>query len=336
MVLASGARVTAPPRPALVGDAPGAAGPRTASSSQRLEGEQHAAGQQRRDDREVRVLGGRREQGDRPVLDRGEQRVLLGLAEPVHLVDEEHGRRAAGAAGAGPSSITARTSLTPAVSADIATKRRSVAPATRWAMVVLPLPGGPQRITDVAPRRPRPAGAAARPGRAGGPARPARRAPRPHPDRQRRGGVTAVGQRALTADRGARVPRPAASAARAGANSACSPRPDTLMWAGRRTPTRQGRLEPAPDHAVRGDPRARQPATPLLPPPSHVAGTWLVLTVGLLLVGTQAFGDSASTTPAAASSGSRASTARRGLAVRRPDRRGDRRRHPDAQGCARR
>ncbi|PSK62210.1 hypothetical protein B0E53_05889 [Micromonospora sp. MH33] len=46
-------------------------------------------------------------------------------------------------------SITARTSFTPAVSADMATKRRSVARATRWAMVVLPLPGGPQRITDI-------------------------------------------------------------------------------------------------------------------------------------------------------------------------------------------
>ncbi len=55
-------------------------------------------GQQWRDDREVRVLGGRREQRHRTVLDRGEQRVLLGLAEAVHLVDEEHGRRAARAA----------------------------------------------------------------------------------------------------------------------------------------------------------------------------------------------------------------------------------------------
>src|SRR4051794_2070198 len=45
-------------------------------------------------------------------------------------------------------SITARTSLTPALSADIATNRRSVAPATRCAMVVLPEPGGPHRITD--------------------------------------------------------------------------------------------------------------------------------------------------------------------------------------------
>ena len=47
------------------------------------------------------------------------------------------------------SSITARTSLTPALSADSAANRRSVACATRWAIVVLPVPGGPQRITEV-------------------------------------------------------------------------------------------------------------------------------------------------------------------------------------------
>src|SRR5690348_6854505 len=46
-------------------------------------------------------------------------------------------------------SITARTSLTPADSAESATNRRSVAPATRWAIVVLPEPGGPHRITDM-------------------------------------------------------------------------------------------------------------------------------------------------------------------------------------------
>jgi hypothetical protein len=39
--------------------------------------------------------------------------------------------------------------LTPAESADIATNLRSVAAATRWAMVVLPVPGGPHRITDI-------------------------------------------------------------------------------------------------------------------------------------------------------------------------------------------
>src|SRR6266545_1301924 len=66
---------------------------------QRFEGEQHAARQQRRNDREVRVLRRRRQQRDRTVLHRTEQRILLGLVEPVHLVDEQHGLPAAGAPG---------------------------------------------------------------------------------------------------------------------------------------------------------------------------------------------------------------------------------------------
>src|SRR5690606_39508580 len=45
-------------------------------------------------------------------------------------------------------SMTDRTSLTPALRADIATNTRSVARATRWAMVLLPLPAGPHRMTD--------------------------------------------------------------------------------------------------------------------------------------------------------------------------------------------
>src|SRR5205823_5368051 len=59
---------------------------------QRVQGQQHAAGQQRRDHREVRVLRGRREQRHGTVLDRRQQRILLGLAEPVYLVDEQDGR----------------------------------------------------------------------------------------------------------------------------------------------------------------------------------------------------------------------------------------------------
>ena len=58
---------------------------------QRLQGQQQAARQQRRDDREERVLGGRRDQRDVPCLDGAEQRVLLGLGEAVDLVDEQHG-----------------------------------------------------------------------------------------------------------------------------------------------------------------------------------------------------------------------------------------------------
>ena len=43
-----------------------------------------------RDDREVRVLRRRGDERDPAVLDGREQRVLLGLGEPVDLVDEEH------------------------------------------------------------------------------------------------------------------------------------------------------------------------------------------------------------------------------------------------------
>ncbi len=44
---------------------------------------------------------------------------------------------------------TSRTSLTPALTADSVSKERAVTPAMRRARVVLPVPGGPQRITDV-------------------------------------------------------------------------------------------------------------------------------------------------------------------------------------------
>ena len=44
---------------------------------------------QRRVDLEVRVLGGRADQGDEPLLDRRQERVLLRLVEAVDLVEEE-------------------------------------------------------------------------------------------------------------------------------------------------------------------------------------------------------------------------------------------------------
>ena len=62
---------------------------------QRVELEQQAARQQRRDHREERVLRGGGHEGDPPVLDAGQQRVLLRLAEPMDLVDEQHGLAAA-------------------------------------------------------------------------------------------------------------------------------------------------------------------------------------------------------------------------------------------------
>src|SRR5215207_6815702 len=47
--------------------------------------------------------------------------------------------------------MTARTSLTPADSADSASNRRPVACEMSDASVVLPVPGGPYRMTDAAP-----------------------------------------------------------------------------------------------------------------------------------------------------------------------------------------
>ncbi|MCU0263180.1 MAG: hypothetical protein MUF09_05830 [Candidatus Nanopelagicales bacterium] len=48
-------------------------------------------------------------------------------------------------------SIAARTSLTPAVTALSSTNRRPAAPLTSEAIVVLPVPGGPHRMIELAP-----------------------------------------------------------------------------------------------------------------------------------------------------------------------------------------
>ena len=59
---------------------------------ERLEREQQRPREQRRDHRERRVLGRRRDQDDPAVLDAGQQCVLLGLGEAVDLVEEQHRR----------------------------------------------------------------------------------------------------------------------------------------------------------------------------------------------------------------------------------------------------
>ena len=64
---------------------------------QRLERQQQRARQERRDDGEERVLGRGGDQRHPTVLDAGQQRVLLRLAEAVHLVDEQHGLASAAA-----------------------------------------------------------------------------------------------------------------------------------------------------------------------------------------------------------------------------------------------
>ena len=52
--------------------------------------------------------------------------------------------------------MTSRTSRTPAVTAESSTNRRPDDRAIAWASVVLPVPGGPHRITDVAAAARRP------------------------------------------------------------------------------------------------------------------------------------------------------------------------------------
>ena len=93
---ASPSSVTAPPRPRSSAER-AAHHAADVVVGERFEGEQQRAGQQRGDHREVRVLRGGGDQGDPAVLHRGQQRVLLRLAEAVDLVEEEHGLAAVAA-----------------------------------------------------------------------------------------------------------------------------------------------------------------------------------------------------------------------------------------------
>ncbi len=122
--------------------------PSSAVVVERLEPEQRRAAEQRRVDLEVRVLGGGADQHEQAALDRRQQGVLLGLVEPVDLVEEQD---------------RALPVLAEAVLglgghlADVLhagghrrqrLERLAVVPAMSRASVVLPVPGGPQRITD--------------------------------------------------------------------------------------------------------------------------------------------------------------------------------------------
>jgi len=68
--------------------------------AERLQLEHQRARQQRSDDGEGGVFGRRRDEQHDPVLHGGEQRILLGLREPVDLVDEQHRLLAVGEAAA--------------------------------------------------------------------------------------------------------------------------------------------------------------------------------------------------------------------------------------------
>ena len=61
--------------------------------AERLQHIDAAAGEQRGDDLEGGILGGRADQPDGAALDVGQEGVLLGLVEAVNLIDEEDGAR---------------------------------------------------------------------------------------------------------------------------------------------------------------------------------------------------------------------------------------------------
>ena len=58
-------------------------------SGKGLEGEQATAADEGAGERERRILGRGADQGDRPLLDIGEENILLGLVEAVNLIDEQ-------------------------------------------------------------------------------------------------------------------------------------------------------------------------------------------------------------------------------------------------------
>ena len=107
------------------------------------------ARQQRADDLERRILGGRADERQRAVLDVRQEGVLLRLVEAMHLVEEQHGRLAALARAtfgpARPRRGCPSRRPSPPTAAGTARRRDC---AMRRASVVLPVPGGPQRIIE--------------------------------------------------------------------------------------------------------------------------------------------------------------------------------------------
>ena len=194
-----------PRRPARAPSAPAPRRPRAraAPPPERLRARRAApAREQRRVDLEVRVLGGRADQRDGPLLDRGQERVLLGLVEAVDLVEEEDRAPAACAeplAGAGRAPRGRRPTV--AETAESSSNSAPVVSATIRASVVLPVPGGPTGSSD---------GTRSRLDRA--PQRPARpddvlladelvERPRAQPPRERRRRRPAAGRRPPRRDR---------------------------------------------------------------------------------------------------------------------------------------
>ena len=137
----------------------------------RLQDGHAAAGEQGRVDLERGVLGRGADERDRSLLDGVQEGILLGLVEAVDLVDEEDDPAAAAADLGGLVDCRADF-LDPRKDRGEGDESGLGARAIRRANVVLPVPGGPQRISEGSfPRAAAPAPAAIR-------CRPARPDPR--------------------------------------------------------------------------------------------------------------------------------------------------------------
>ena len=116
--------------------------------AERVEDQHPRARQQRGVEFEGRILGGRADEDDRAVLHDRQKAVLLGAVEAMDLVDEKQRLATVLSAAAAPSRTPSSGRRRPKRSPISARRRGSVSPASRRATVVLPVPGGPQKIIE--------------------------------------------------------------------------------------------------------------------------------------------------------------------------------------------
>src|SRR3954452_23165431 len=111
---------------------------------ERLQAEEGGAREQRTGEREERILRRRADENEQPFFNVGQQRVLLGTTEPVHLVEEQDGSTAL-LPEASTSTLGGFAHVLHA-GGDRRQRLEGLAggPRDRRAMVVLPVPGGPQ------------------------------------------------------------------------------------------------------------------------------------------------------------------------------------------------
>ncbi len=101
------------------------------------------AAQQRRVHRKERVLGGRPDQNEGAVLDRGRRASCWARLKRWTSSRKKIVPRPCSASSRRAAATVSRTSFTPALTADMGTNAFSVAPAITWARVVFPVPGRP-------------------------------------------------------------------------------------------------------------------------------------------------------------------------------------------------